>query len=52
MIADGDGLYKKSGYVDEQTCYRGFGMRSWRYSAFIVDGEVEGPRNEQVKYKC
>jgi peroxiredoxin (alkyl hydroperoxide reductase subunit C) len=41
MIADGDGIFTRSmGMLVDKPAQK-FGLRSWRYSAYIVDGEVE-----------
>ena len=41
MIADGDGVFTRSmGMLVDKPAQK-FGLRSWRYSAHIVDGEVE-----------
>ena len=41
LLPDGNGEFtRKMGMLVDKSNL-GFGMRSWRYSAFIVDGEIE-----------
>ena len=41
MIADGDGVFTRSMGMLVDKPFQKFGLRSWRYSAYIVNGEVE-----------
>ena len=41
LLPDGNGEFtRKMGMLVDKTNL-GFGMRSWRYSAYVVDGEIE-----------